>query len=237
MENKILQMFSNIPIYWINLASSEKRKIKFEKQLEKYGLDNTYRVEGIDGINLNLNDYNIKENLTKFELGCTLSHIKAIQEAYINNQEYVLVMEDDCNFDYVKYQKHTIKELIDIMEEKNKDWDLLQLATCNRPDHNIRLSQSHDYICKKFRNCTTCYLINKKGMEKIIGFKNKIYTQADYYLYDGINSYYLTKPYFTYNYSSQCPSAVHNMGNESKITQYKREDDNKKFWDNYYLHL
>lgn len=234
MENKILQMISNVSIYWINLQRSAERKKRFENQLEKYSLHKHFRIDGIDGIDLNLNDYDIKTDLTKFELGCTLSHLKAIKTAYLNNEEYALIMEDDCTFEYIEYQKYSIKELIDNMNNLYKDWDLLQLVTCNRPQHNITLAKSENYICKKFRNCTTCYLINKKGMEKIIN-QIKTYSQADYYLYDEINSFYLSKPYFTYNFSSQCISTIHNMSSDSKLTEYKREDENKKFWDNYYL--
>lgn len=236
MDNKIFECVGNVSIYWINLKRSTERNNKFKQQLQKNCLIKNFMIEGIDGVTLNLNDYDTADNLTKFELGCTLSHIKAIQSAYNNSEEYALIMEDDCNFEYVKYQKHSIKELINIMNNDYKNWDLLQLATCNRYDHNIRLSKSLEYICKKFRNCTTCYLINKNGMEKIIKL-NKKFTQADYYLYEEINTYYLSKPYFTYSFSHENASTVHNMGNESKITQYKREDDNKKFWDNYYLIL
>lgn len=234
MENKISQMISDIPIYWINLARSEDRKNNFENQLKLYKIQNDKRIEGIDGESIQLNDYNVKKDLTKYELGCTLSHIKAIKTTYENNEEYALIMEDDCNFEYIKYQKYSIWELIVIMNNNYNDWDLLQLVTCNRPDHNTRLSSSTDYICKKFRNCTVCYLINKKGIEKLANLKNNIFSQADYFLYENINSYYLTKPYFTYNFSSQYKSTIHNMGEESKSTLYKREDENKKFWDDFY---
>ena len=232
MENKINQ----IPIYWINLERSVDRKIIFEKQLENYNIIFHKRINGIDGFHINLQDFKTVDNLTKFELGCTLSHLKAIKEAFINKEEYVLIMEDDCNFEYLKYQKYSLDELIKIMNTNYSNWDLLQLSTCNRKDHNIRLSKENNYIYKGFRNCTTCYLINKNGIKKLINLNNQ-YKQADYYLYDNINTYYLTKPYFTYNYSKVFNSSVHNMGDESKQTNYKREDENKKFWDDYYKNL
>lgn len=233
MENKIN---NQIPIYWINLDRSVDRKIIFEKQLEKYNIINHKRINGIDGLNINLQDFKTVDNLSKFELGCTLSHIKAINEAFVNKEKYVLIMEDDCNFEYLKYQKFSINELIENMNTNYSNWDLLQLATCNRADHNIRLSKENNYICKGFRNCATCYLINYNGINKLINLNN-IYKQADYYLYDSINTYYLTKPYFTYNYSKVFNSSIHNMGDESKKTNYKREDENKKFWDDYYKNL
>ena len=97
------------------------------------------------------------------------------------------------------------------MNTNYSNWDLLQLSTCNRQDHNIRLSKDNNYIYKGFRNCTTCYLINKNGIKKLINLNNQ-YKQADYYLYNNINTYYLTKPYFTYNYSKVFNSSIHNMG-------------------------
>jgi GR25 family glycosyltransferase involved in LPS biosynthesis len=230
MENKIN---NKIPIYWINLERSNDRRIKFENQLEKYNITNHQRIDAIDGLNIDQKNYNIIEGLTKFELGCSLSHLKAINQAFNNKEEYVLIMEDDCNFEYLQYQKYSIEELIEIMNTNYPDWDLLQLTTCNRTDHNSRLSKENNYISKGFRNCTTCYLISSNGINKLLNLNN-IFKQADYYLYDSINTYYLTKPYFTYNYSKIFSSSVHNMGNESKETNYKREDENKKFWDNYY---
>jgi GR25 family glycosyltransferase involved in LPS biosynthesis len=233
MENKIN---NKIPIYWINLERSVDRKIKFENQLEKYNITNHKKIIGIDGLNICLENYKTIDNLTRFELGCTLSHLKALKEAFNNKEEYVLVMEDDCNFEYLEYQKYSIGELIEMMNINYTGWDLLQLATCNRPDHNVRLSKETNYICKGFRNCTTCYLINYNGIDKLTNLNNT-YKQADYHLYDSINTYYLTKPYFTYNYSKIFSSSVHNMGEESKQTNYKREDENKKFWDDYHKNL
>lgn len=231
MENKIN---NNVPIYWINLERSVDRKNIFEKQLKKYSITNQKRINGIDGHNIILSNYNCTNDLTKFELGCTLSHLKALERAQANADEHCLIMEDDCNFEYLQYQKYSINELIKIMNLNYPQWELLQLTTCNRPDHNTRLSKETSYIVKGFRNCTTCYLINKSGINKLINLNNT-YKQADYYLYDSINIYYLTKPYFTYNYSTIFTSSVHNMGDDSKHTYYKREDENKKFWDNYYL--
>lgn len=233
MENKINH---EIPIYWINLERSTIRKEIFHKQLEKYNITNHKKINGIDGYNIDLNKYNVIENLTKFELGATLSHLKAIKEAFDNKEEYVLIMEDDCNFEYLQYQKYSIKDLIQIMNTNHTDWDLLQLITTSRPDHNLKLKSNDNYIIKGYRNCTTCYLINKNGINKLVNLNN-IYSHADYYLYFHINTYYLTKPYFTYYNHKIIPSTIHNMDKKSNQTNYKLEDENKNFWDNYYAKL
>lgn len=226
-----MNKLSNIPIYWINLNRSSKRKQFFKEQINQYNIENHHRIEGMDGKNLDINDYKNKlENITVYELGCTLSHIKAINMASKNNDEYALILEDDCSFEYLKYQKFSILELINIMNKDYSKWNILQLCTTNK--HNEPLAKSPDYIRKGYRNCTTAYLINQKGMDKM-KYINKFNT-ADISIYKACNTYNTSKPYFTYNYSTTFKSTVCNQGENSKNTQYTREDKNKQFWDKYY---
>lgn len=225
--NKLL----NIPIYWINLNRSPGRKQYFKEQLNQYNINNHHRIEGIDGKNLDINHYkNQIENITVYELACTLSHIKAINVASKNNDEYALILEDDCSFEYLKYQKFSIFELIKIMNKDYSKWNILQLCTTNK--RNEPLAKSPDYIRKGYRNCTTAYLINQKGMDKM-KYINKFNT-ADISIYKACNTYHTLKPYFTYNYSTTFKSTVCNQCENSKNTQYSREDKNKQFWDKYY---
>lgn len=51
-------------------------------------------------------------------------------------------------FSYLKYMKKTINDLIDDMNKLDNIWGILQLAICNRHDHNIRLSNEKDLIKK-----------------------------------------------------------------------------------------
>ena len=227
---------NDIPIYYINLERSKDRRNFFENQIKEYNLqsDNIFRVEGIDGLNINMNEFNHKQDLTPFELCCTLSHLKAVQQSYENDDEYSLIMEDDCNFEYVKYQKHSIQELIEYMNTKHFDWHILQLCTCCKLSTNQNLKRIDTLVCKGNQCCTTCYLINKNGMRKTLN-KDNYYNEADKYLYKNCNCYYKIKPYFTYNYSKDFNSNIHNINEQSNSTNYKREDENKKFWDNYYF--
>lgn len=227
-------MLSKIPIYWLNLNRSRERKQYFENMLEENNITNHNRVEAIDGNNISKIDYNIKNDITVYELACTLSHIKAIQTAYSNNCEYAIILEDDCNFEYIKYQKHSIKELIDMMNSTHINWEILQLSMCNRKDQNERIKNNNNYIIKGNRCCATAYLINKRGMMKFNKISNNI-SQSDSFLYKTCNTYYLTKPYLIYHYSKDIVSTIHNQGINSNQTQYKREDENKLFWDNYYI--
>ena len=223
---------SNIPIYWINLDRCVNRKEYLEEQIKKNKIKKTIRVSGIDGKNINLDDYkNRMKNINIYELGCTLSHIKAIKLAKENKEDYALILEDDCSFEYLKYQRYSILELIKKMDQKDKDWGILQLCCTNK--RNNELVKLKQLTLKGYRNCTTGYLINKKGMESIE--KIQIYEAADTTIYKVCNTHYLIKPYFIYNYSNIFKSTICNQGGDSNKTQYVREDNNKKFWDCYYF--
>ena len=87
VENDMIKI--NIPILYINLDRSIDRKKYMETELKK--ISNNYsRIKAIDGkkiININegiidnvkyKNEY---DNLSKSELGCLLSHLKALKYA------------------------------------------------------------------------------------------------------------------------------------------------------------
>lgn len=223
-----------INFYWINLDRSYERRILMEDQLKKYNIVNNKRIEAIDGDNINLVDYkNICENITKNALACTLSHIKAIEYSYNNNDEYSIIMEDDCNFEYVKYQKYSLYELIEIMNKCYKNWSILQLCiTASKYTNNI-IRNNPKIIEKNYKYSTTAYLISRNGMKNILNSKKK-FSVADIYIYnsDVVNTYYLTKPYFTYYFSNKIITTIHNHNSSySHLT----EDSSKQFWDNYYF--
>ena len=58
-------------------------------------IQNLTRIEAVDGNTLADNDY-----LSKYEIACVLSHVKAIQTAYDNGLDEVLILEDDIYIDY-----------------------------------------------------------------------------------------------------------------------------------------
>ncbi len=228
---------NKIPIYWINLDRSPDRKILMENQLKDYNIENHQRIEGIDGKNLEFSEYSEKcTDITVFELACTLSHLKAIETAHTNGDEYALIFEDDCSFEYVKYQKHTIDELIGKMNKEHNKWNILQLCTSGRIDQNERMRDNPNLIEKRNKNCTTAYLISREGMQNLLHCSNK-FTPADNYLYANYyrKTFFLTKPYFSYHFSNMIQSSIHNQNTEYNKSSYKREDQSKQFWDNYWM--
>lgn len=193
-----------MPILYINLDRAVDRKNKMEEILINNNLNFT-RIQAIDGTKLDKAELKKMYNFRKMsinEVACTLSHIKAIQYAFDNNYENALIFEDDCSFEYLEYKKDTLKELIKI----NNDWEIIQLGIIS--DENIQnyliqmLSKNKLIKSSYYFLGTVAYIINKKGMEKILNYflKTKNISIADEYIYKLTNTY-LTIPYFTQYYN------------------------------------
>jgi len=162
--------FNKIPKYYINLNRSKDRKSNIEKEIKKYNIKNIERIEAFDGRNItNLREGEIqgykyinnskKNNNTKSELAITMSHLKAIKKAFNNNYDNVIIMEDDIEFFLLSHSS------IDFQENLNSlpsDCDILLLAHQHSEEFKI-ISKKE----KEVRVSGVCYLVTKRGMEKL----------------------------------------------------------------------
>ena len=138
------------------------------------------------------------------EYGCTLSHLNAIEMSYSNNDLYSLISEDDLiikkniNWDY-------------LISQLPNDWDIIQLYTIPLPAINYFSKKSiikNNWLVKTKNSSpsTVLYLINKKGMQKvltkyksnnnIILSKHNKHCGADIVIYYNLNRYIFTIPIF-----------------------------------------
>ena len=159
------------PILYINLKRSPDRKKFMEDQFKKYNIRKYHRIDAIDGKQIKNNKQDTVNGL-KFknnydygmntELACTLSHIKAIKYAYDHNFDKALIVEDDCSFELMDMWHDTLENIVE--KEAPKDWEILQLfnATCDVKEK--KFFSREKIICWG----ATAYLINKKGMKKIV---------------------------------------------------------------------
>ena len=173
--------------YWINLNKSEDRKKRMEKLLKKQNIKNVH-ISAIDG----------GKDLNLRACACCASHIKAIKTFYESGNDVGIICEDDISFEYKKYWRNT---LTNVINEAPKDWEILQLGVITSwfwPHAIIKNSKQlyipyHDYI-----SSTLCYVINRKGAEKLLQVKEKPSNHAELYIYKNVKTYTYKYPMFTY---------------------------------------
>ena len=172
-EDEIYKDKIKMPVYYINLKKSTDRKAFIEAQLQKYDIK-AHHIEGIYGKDLiferdtiqlshnkSIEFINTFTTATPGELGCTLSHIKAIYTSFTNNDEYALILEDDASF---ALYPHWPNDLHKIMEEAPKEWHVINLFSEKKTNDS-------DYtMCSDISGCpgTVAYIINRKGMENVL---------------------------------------------------------------------
>jgi len=193
-----------INLYYINMDKSISRNNRFLNRMKKFRNYNINRIKAITPDNLNNYKINIPLHckiMCKKEKGCLLSHIKAIQTSYNNNDNYSIIAEDDMiikkniNWDY----------FISILPD---DWDIIQLYYFKLPFLNnthFKKLQKDNFLIKtdNIIPSAAAYLINRKGMKKILKYTNgntvdlknhNKHCLADYVIYNKLNRYILTYP-------------------------------------------
>ena len=135
-----------------------------EAQFKYWEIDNHTRISGFDGRDDDVCQYLsgiAPDNMSLNEIGCCMSHLKAIKHFYENTDDpYALIFEDDIVLDTVKYWNFTWKEFF---KRLPIDWDCVQLAIICTGDIHVKLH-------KRFVNdfSTACYVISRHHAEKLV---------------------------------------------------------------------
>lgn len=111
--------------------------------------------------------------LTKFErfnaikmehgaVGCSMSHLKILQNALQNNLNHVLILEDDITFLDPELFKSNLNTFL---QRQDNNWDVILFAGNNIPPFD-----KIDEVSIKVKNCltTTGYLVNGHYLKKLI---------------------------------------------------------------------
>lgn len=125
--------------FYINLEYRTDRKEHVENQLNKIGIKAT-RFNAI--------------KMTNGAIGCSMSHLKILEDAKKNKLEHILIVEDDITF----LDPDTFKTQINkFFELHGNNWDVILLAGNNMPPY-----EKIDDTCVKVSRCqtTTGYLVN-----------------------------------------------------------------------------
>ena len=242
---------SNTPIYFINLPNSKERKNLLNKQIRQFNINNFKIIEAVYGKNKKKSTgknmfqvpmntqktiyfFNNDENATDGEIGCTLSHLNAVRQAYNDGLEHVIICEDDVDLYWIKIWEDTISSII---SNAPKGWEYISLCkSCNVDD------SKNNYIKYSENDCwtTASQLWNRKGMKKILDkcYKNNKFIlnkywenrhksiTADLYIPGIINSYtYNINLFPTVNNEEEMESTIHKNHTKGHI---KRSFDNIK---------
>lgn len=136
-----------INVMYINLEERKDRRISVEKELSKIGVKSYERFNAV--------------KLKNGALGCSMSHLKCLELAKINNYDYVLICEDDIEFLDPELFLSQLKTFL----SQNDRWDVVLIA-----GNNMIPYVPIDETCIKVYNCqtTTGYIVNKNYYETLI---------------------------------------------------------------------
>jgi hypothetical protein len=164
------------PILWINLDTETNRQEHMNGLFDFYEIPNT-RISAIDARgNNDVSDLLVgkfPELVTQGELGCTMSHLKAIKYFYEETDlNSIIICEDDIVFDTVQYWPFTWNGF---MSRAPYDWDVLQCAITSTKNLRTNL---HPRLINDF--CAAFYVITRHHASKIL----KLHVRGDKYRLD-----------------------------------------------------
>ena len=127
-------------IFYINLEHRIDRKEHVEKELLNIGLKEVQRFNAI--------------KMENGAIGCSMSHLRILQDAQKNNLDHILIVEDDISFLDPELFKN---QLNSFFETHKNNWDVVLLAGNNMPPYKII-----DDTCIQVSRCqtTTGYIVN-----------------------------------------------------------------------------
>jgi glycosyl transferase family 25 len=125
--------------YYINLEHRTDRKEHVTNQFEQLGLP--------------VNRFNAIQ-MKNGAIGCSMSHLKLLQSAVLNDFEHILIVEDDIKFLDPELFKTQFNKFIEV---HGNNWDVILFAGNNVPPY-----KKIDDTCIKVTRCqtTTGYLVN-----------------------------------------------------------------------------
>ena len=159
----------------INLKRRPDRLENFNQEMEYMGWD----FEIFEGIDKSGYD------------GCALSHLKIVENFLKSDDEYIMILEDDCFF--MPYAKSQLEKSLN--ELNNLEWDFFHLGpSLNRPVNNYsenlldlsNLPEKEPHHRGIYN--LAGYVINRKFGEEILKFKFESQKAIDQYLDEDVFS-------------------------------------------------
>jgi len=140
-------LFYKIHVIYINLESRKDRNQYVKNELKKIGINNPERFNAV--------------KLEDGSLGCSMSHLKCIENAKKNNYDFVFICEDDIEF----LNPELFLQQLNKFFQSSISWDVLLVAGNNMIPY-ISVNDN----CIKVMNCqtTTGYIVKKEYYDSLI---------------------------------------------------------------------
>lgn len=134
--------------FYINLEYRKDRRTHIETELSKIGI-NAERFNAI--------------KMDNGAIGCSMSHLKILQNAFKNKLDHILIVEDDITFLDVETFTNNFNAFL--QKRTSDSWDVLLLAGNNMPPY-LKV----DETCIQVTRCqtTTGYLVNGHYIQKLM---------------------------------------------------------------------
>jgi GR25 family glycosyltransferase involved in LPS biosynthesis len=248
-----------LPVYYINMDKNPDRKEFMEHQLAPF-TDRYKRIRGFNGYKIknkmkdtvdDVTFNNYFSDLSNSEIGCVMSHLIAIKTAFDNGDEIALIVEDDTVVNLINLLDFKFDQLY---KEAPSDWEIVSLFHMSTSEYDINyLRKNHFNSTKEYEYLlhdnmhylysTVGYLINRKGMKKIVDYvydkatnsynlgRNLMLTpngRADFFIYNIARTYYL-QPDLFYPQNLEIQSNIHTEHTDAHI---KRSLEVVKYYDN-----
>ena len=162
-------------VFYINLEHRTDRKEHIENELLKLGLTGT-RFNAI--------------KMKNGAIGCSLSHLKILEQSTKNNLDHVLILEDDITFLDSELFKNQINKFLQLHDN---NWDVILFAGNNMPPY-----KNIDDTCVQVTRCqtTTGYLVNGHYIDRLasnvkIGLTNLLNNPTKHPIY-AIDKFWFT---------------------------------------------
>lgn len=195
------------PVYLINLKDHTHRLKNAKKEFKKYGVIDYTVIEAVDGRSSDLSHLieGRYPKLRSSEIGCMMSHIKALNHwLETSDSEYAIIMEDDFSFDTVQYWSWDWQYVIDNIP---KNAEIVQLVLIQDDPIKFSLHKKNLKSLKTYAWSTACYIIKRDYAKALVKshYSNGKYIlnsygfpiqAADIILYSLGNSY--SMPLFTH---------------------------------------
>jgi glycosyl transferase family 25 len=133
--------------FYINLEHRLDRRVHIENELSRIGI----KAERFNAIKM--------ENGA---IGCSMSHLKILQNAFKNKMSHVLIVEDDIVFLDIETFRNNFNAFL---QTRGTNWDVILLAGNNMPPYT-RIDETSIQVTRC--QTTTGYLVNGHYIQKLM---------------------------------------------------------------------